>query len=132
MLPVDYLCTTITTIMTEDQQRVGEDYDFVNPQAPTFNHFSKLMGTASGGKEIIPFSEWHRRALGYAAAHPKSSLARITTIIDGYTDETAGALMKTSPVGKHIFGLDVYPAPSFDEGYIHKYLDCIDIGKLKT
>ena len=131
VLPVDYLCTTIATIMTEDQQRVGEDYDFINPQAPTFNDFFKLMGTASGGKEIIPFSEWHRRALEYAAAHPKSSLARITTIIDGYTDETAGVLMKASPVGKHIFGLDVYPAPSFDEGYVHKYIDCINSVKVK-
>lgn len=126
VLPVDYLCNTIATIMTEDQQRVGEDYDFVNPQAPTFNHFFKVMGTASGGKEILPFSEWHRRALEYAAAHPKSSLARITTIIDGYTDETAGDLMKGSPVGKHVFGLDVYAAPLFDEEYVHKYLDCIN------
>ncbi|MCJ1238967.1 hypothetical protein MMC14_006959 [Varicellaria rhodocarpa] len=132
VLPVDYLCNTIATVMTEDQQRVGEDYDFVNPQAPTFNHFFKVMGTASGGKETILFSEWHRRALEYAAAHPKSSLARITTIIDGYTDETAGALMKGSPVSKHIFGLDVYPAPLLDEEYVYKYLDCINAVKVKT
>ncbi|TGJ83472.1 hypothetical protein E0Z10_g5290 [Xylaria hypoxylon] len=132
VLPVDYLCSTIATIMVEDQQRVGEDYDFVNPQAPTFDHFFKVMGTASGGKDIVPFSEWHRRALEYAAAHPKSSLARITTIIDGYTDETAGALMKRNLVGKHVFGLDVYPTPLIDEEYIQKYLDCIEAVKAKS
>ena len=131
VLPVDYLCNTIATIVTEDQQRIGEDYDFVSPQAPTFDHFSKMMSNASGGKETVVFGEWHRRALEYAAAHPKSSLARITTIIDGYTDENAGALMKGSPVGKHVFGLDVYPAPILDEGFVHKYLSCINARKVK-
>ncbi|KAK2836988.1 Type I Modular PKS, partial [Arthroderma sp. PD_2] len=126
VLPVDYLCNTIATVMTEDQQRVGEDYDFVNPRAPTFSHFFKAMGTASDGIETIPFSEWHRRALEYAAAHPKSSLARITTIIDGYTDENAGDLMRGGPVGKHVFGLDVYPAPLLDEDYVQRYLDCVN------
>ena len=132
VLPVDYVCNTIATIMTEDQQRVGEDYDFINPQAPTCNHFFKIMGDGSGGKEIILFSEWHRRVLEYAAAYPKSSLARITTIIDGYTDETAGDLMKPSPVGKHVFGLDVYPAPLFDEEYVYKYLHRLNAVKMKT
>ena len=131
-LPVDYLCNTIATIMTEDQQRIGEDYDFVNPQAPTCDQFFKLMGTASGGKEIILFSEWHCRALEYAAAHPTSSLARITTIIDGYTNATAGVLMKGNIVGKHVLGLDHYPAPLFDESYAHKYLDCINAVKSKS
>ena len=125
VLPVDYLCNTIAAIMTEDRQRVGEDYDFVNSQAPTFDGFFKLMATASGGKEIVSFNEWHRRVLEHAAAHPKGSLARITAIVDGYTDETAGALMKGSPVGKHVFGLDIYPAPLLDDEYVHKYLDCI-------
>ncbi|KAH8158131.1 hypothetical protein CIB48_g10122 [Xylaria polymorpha] len=107
VLPVDYLCSTIATIMTKDQERIGEDYDFINPHAPTFDHFFQVMGAASGGKETIPFSEWHRRALEYATAHPKSSLARITTIIDGYTDETASDLMKGNPVGKHVFVLSL-------------------------
>lgn len=129
VLPVDYLCNTIATVMTEDQRRAGEDYDFVNLQAPTFSHFFKVMGAASGDKDTILFSEWHRRALEHASAHPKSSLARITTILDGYTDETAGALMKGNPVGKHVFGLDAYHAPLMDEEYVHKYLDCINAAK---
>ncbi|GAW19803.1 hypothetical protein ANO14919_092940 [Xylariales sp. No.14919] len=132
VLPVDYLCSTIATIMTGDQQRVGEDYDFVNSQAPTFDYFFKVMSTASGGKGIVPFSEWHRRVLEYARSHPKSSLARITTIVDGYTDETAGDLVKGNSVGQHIFGIDVYPAPVIDEEYIYKYLDRIKATKAKT
>ncbi|GAP93000.1 putative polyketide synthase [Rosellinia necatrix] len=132
VLPVDYLCGTIAAVMTEDQKRIGEDYDFVNSRAPTFDHFFKIMGAASGGKETIPFTEWHSRALEYAAAHPKCSLARITTVIDGYTNETAGALMKGNPVGQHVFGLDAYPAPLIDEGYVQRYLDCINAAKAKT
>nr|AQV04224.1 SwnK [Chaetothyriaceae sp.] len=132
VLPVDYLCNTIAAIMTEDQQRIGEDYDFINSQAPTFNHFFKIMGAASGGIDTVPFNEWYRRALKYAGAHPKSSLARITTIIDGYTDETAGALVKGNPVGKHVFGVDDYPAPAIDEEYVRKYLDCINAAKAIT
>ncbi|KFY51099.1 hypothetical protein V496_08929 [Pseudogymnoascus sp. VKM F-4515 (FW-2607)] len=111
VLPVDYLCNTIATIMIEDHQRIGEDYDFVNPQSPTFDHFFQVMGAASCGEAILPFSEWHSRALEYAAAHPKSCIARITTIIDGYTDETAAELMKGGPISKHVLGLDVYPPP---------------------
>ena len=126
VLPVDYLCRTIATIMTEDQQRVGEDYDFVNARAPTFDDFFTVMGAASGGKEIVPFNEWRRRALEHAVTHPKGPLARIAAIVDGYTDETAGALMKGSAVGKHVFGPDVYPAPSLDGEYVRKYLDCIN------
>nr|AQV04236.1 SwnK [Slafractonia leguminicola] len=132
VLPVDYLCNTIATIMTEDQKRVGEDYDFVNSQAPTFDHFFHVMGSASGCKAIIPFSEWHRQALEYAAVHPRSSLARITTVIDGYTDETAGDLMKGLPVGRHVFGRDIYPAPEFNEEYVKQYLNCILAAKTKV
>lgn len=132
VLPVDYLCTTIATIMTEDQQCDGEDYDFVNPQAPTFNDFFQLMGAAGGCKATIPFSDWHRRALEYAAIHSTSSLARLTTIIDGYNDETAGDLLKGLPVGKHVFGLDRYPAPLLGKEYAQLYLDCILAAKAES
>ena len=80
--------------MTEDYQRIDEDYDFVNRQAPTFDRFFQVISAASGDKAILPFNEWHSRALEYASTHPKSCVARITTIIDGYTDETAGKLME--------------------------------------
>ncbi|KAL6720320.1 hypothetical protein ACLMJK_002241 [Lecanora helva] len=126
VLPVDYLCSTIATIMTKDQNRIGEDYDFLNRQAPTCEDFFKLMGSASGIKQTVPFNEWHRRALEHAAVHPKGSLARIVSILDGYTDRNAGYLIKGYPVGKHLFGLDYYPAPFLDKQYARKYLARID------
>jgi thioester reductase-like protein len=125
VLPVDYLCDTIATIMTEDQGRVGKDYDLVNPRAPTFNHFFQVMSAASGAEANVPFNEWHRRALEYASTHPKSCLARITSILDGYSDKTAGDLVSGHRVGEHKLGMDVYPAPSLDTEYVHKYLLCI-------
>ena len=126
VLPVDYLCDTIATVMTEDQKRIGEDYDFVNPLAPSFDHFFEIMGKISGGKKIISFCEWHARSLKLTAKHPASPLARITTtILDGYNDETVSGLMKGNHVGKHVFGQADYPAPLLDDEYIHRYLDCI-------
>ncbi|KAI1179735.1 polyketide synthase [Nemania sp. FL0916] len=126
VLPVDYLCNTIVTALIEDRERAGEDYDFVNPQAPTFDHFFKLMGSASHGEEIVHFCEWRRRALEHASAHPQSALARIAAIIDGHDDDTAGNLVKGCPVGKHVFGLNDHPAPAFDAKYAQSYLDCIN------
>nr|POE90200.1 6-deoxyerythronolide-b synthase erya1, modules 1 and 2 [Quercus suber] len=125
VLPVDYICNTIATIMIEDVQHTCEDYDFINPHAPTFARFFHLMGSAGGVKATIPFSEWHKRAIEYASIHPKTSLARIIAVIDGFTDHNAGLLMKGSPVGKHVFGLDMYPAPVLDEIYVKRYLDRI-------
>lgn len=132
VLPVDYLCGTIAAIMTEDQERVGEDYDFVNPQALTFKHFFEMMCAVGGGKEMVSFGEWHRRALEYAAAHPTSSLARIATVLDGYNDKTVGSLVSGSPVGKHVLGLDAYRAPPLDEEYVRRYVHCIEAARAKT
>ncbi|KAI1818264.1 polyketide synthase [Poronia punctata] len=127
VLPVDYLCDTVVTIMTKDQGRVGEDYDLVNSRAPTFDHFFKMMG----GK-VLPFEEWHWRALSYATSHPKSSLARITTILDGRNNETAGGLVKGGQVGRHVLGLEgFYPAPVIDGEYVRKYVDCINAVKVE-
>jgi amino acid adenylation domain-containing protein/thioester reductase-like protein len=129
VLPVDYLCGVIADMMTTKQQQAGEDYDFVNPLAQKFDDFLGMMSVASGGSEILPFSEWHRRALAYATAHPGSSLARITAVLDGYTDQTAGSLMKGSPVGNYVFGRDSYPAPALDAEYAQKYVERIRISK---
>lgn len=62
VVPVDYLCNTIATIMIKDHQRIGEDYDFVNPQSPTFDYFFQLMGAGSCGEAILPFDEWRSGA----------------------------------------------------------------------
>ncbi|KPM42088.1 Phenolphthiocerol synthesis polyketide synthase type I Pks15/1 [Neonectria ditissima] len=58
-------------------------------------------------------------------------LARITAIVDGYTDETASHLFKGNAVGKNVLGLDLYPAPLIDEKYVFKYLGCIHAAKAR-
>ncbi|GAB1317929.1 Nonribosomal peptide synthetase 7 [Madurella fahalii] len=133
VLPVDYLAKTILAVMTgthdpSDRHEKGCDFDFLNPRAPTCTDFFKLVGAASGGKqkEIIAFSAWKRRALDYAALHPASSFARITAVLDNYTDENAAAMFKGLPPGDHIFGGDDHPAPLIGEQFINAYLDRIN------
>ncbi|KAF2469221.1 nonribosomal peptide synthetase 7 [Lindgomyces ingoldianus] len=127
VLPIDYLCKTIVAVMTRDLHRVGQDYDFANPHAPSFNHFFKLMSAASAGQEIVPFSTWRERALTYAAANLKSPLARIAAVLDGLTDgQSAAAMVTGSSIGEHVFGGDVYPVPLIDEHSARNYVRRID------
>ncbi|KAK4035095.1 hypothetical protein C8A01DRAFT_48655 [Parachaetomium inaequale] len=129
VLPVDYLAKTIVAVMTGDLDRLGRDWDFLNPRAPTSTDFFKLIGAVSGGepKEIIDFGIWRQRALDYAAEHPTSPLARITAVLDGFTDETAGGIMKSaSMVGEHVFGGDAYPVPLIDEQFVRGYCERIN------
>ena len=125
VLPVDYLCRTITDVMANDPARLGRDYDFINPHAPSFDGFFELIGAASGGVEIVPFAEWRQRALAYAAAHPTSSLARIAAVVDGLTEESTAAMIGSLPVGEHVFGGDHYPPPPVDEQFVRNYVDRI-------
>ncbi|KAK3360613.1 polyketide synthase [Lasiosphaeria hispida] len=127
VLPVDYLARTIVAVMTLDSHRMGRDFDFLNTRAPTCANLFQRIGAASGGepKEIIAFSTWKQRALDYAAVHLTSPLARITAVLDSYTDETAAAMFKGSSVGEHVFGGDDYPAPLISEEFIKTYLDRI-------
>lgn len=127
VLPIDYLSKTIAAVMTQDLNRIGRDFDFLNTSAPTCNAFFKLIGNASGGKEIVTFSIWKQRALGFAAAHPTSPLARIAAVFDSYTNETAAGMFKSLPVGEHVFGGDDYPAPLLDEQFVHAYLSRINM-----
>ena len=120
--PVDYLGRTIVAVMTRDFLRLGRDYDFLNPRASTCNAFFELIGTLSGGKEIVKFSLWKQRALDYATKHPTSRLARIAAVLDSYTDETAAGMFKGLPVGEHIFGDKDYPAALLDTGFIDAYV----------
>ena len=127
VLPVDYLAKTIVAVMTLDSHRIGPDYDYLNTRAPTCTEFFKLMAAASDGmpKETIAFSIWKQRALDYAIVHPTSRLARITAVLDGYTDETATAMFKGLSVGKHVFGGDDFPAPLLNEQFVNAYLNRI-------
>jgi amino acid adenylation domain-containing protein/thioester reductase-like protein len=124
--PVDYLCRTIAAVMLEDQLRIGRDWDFVNPAAPTFDAFFRGFARASGAVADVRFSDWHRRAAEHAAVHERSPIRRITAILDGYTDETAGGMMKGLPVGGNAFGLAAaYPAPLLGDAYVRAYLGCM-------
>jgi thioester reductase-like protein len=128
VLPVDYLAKTIVAVMTGDLDRLGRDWDFLNPRAPTSTDFFQLIGAVSGGepKEIVDFGIWKQRALDYAAEHPTSPLARITAVLDGFTGETAGGIMKSAfMVGEHVLGGDAYPVPSIDEQFVRGYCDRI-------
>jgi amino acid adenylation domain-containing protein/thioester reductase-like protein len=125
VLPVDYLASTIVTVMTQDLARLGQDFDFLDVKAPDLATFSRLLSAASGGRGILPFAEWRREALDYAATHPTSSLARISAVIDILTEDAAIAMIKASAVGKNVFGGDYYPAPPVDDGYAQKYANRI-------
>ncbi|KAI0167392.1 polyketide synthase [Pestalotiopsis sp. NC0098] len=131
VLPVDYLSKTITAMMTQDLNRMGRDFDFVNARAQTCNEFFELLSAASGGKEIMAFSTWKQRALGHALAHPAGPLARIAAVFDGYTDETAPGMFKGWTVGEHVLGGKEYPAPILDGHFVRAYLDHMGIKTLQ-
>ena len=124
--PVDYLSKTIVAVMTQDFHRLGRDYDFLNAHAPTCNDFFEMIGGVSGSREIVKFGTWRQRALDYATVHPRSPLARIAAVLDGYTDETAAGMFKGLPVGKHVFGGREYPAPLIDKQFVDTYLSRIN------
>lgn len=126
VLPVDYLCRTIADVMTKDLARIGKDYDFINPQAPSFDRFFQLIGAAGGGVEIVPFDEWRQRALAYATAHPSSSLARIAAVVDDLTQESMACMLEGLPVGPHVFGGEHYPSPPVDEQFARNYVERIN------
>lgn len=63
--------------------------------------------------------------MAYGVKHPTSPLARITTMLDGCTDEDASSLFKSPLFGKCILGGDDYPVSSVDEKCVRKYLDRI-------
>ena len=125
MLPVDYLSGTIAEVMTTDLARIGKDYDFTNPQAPSFNAFFELVGVAGRAVEIVPFDEWRQRALAYAGANPQSSLARIAAVVDGLTSESLARMLAGFPTGGEVFGGESYPSPPVDEGFVRRYVDRI-------
>ncbi|KZF26938.1 nonribosomal peptide synthetase 7 [Xylona heveae TC161] len=132
VLPIDYLCKTIVAVMTQDIYRIGQDYDFSNARAPSFNHFFKLMCAGTPRQEIVPFPRWRERALAYAAANLKSPLARITTLLDGVNDdESANAMVTGPPVGEHVFGADDYPVPFIDVQSVRKYVTRINAARME-
>jgi reducing polyketide synthase SwnK len=114
--------------MTRDFDRIGRDFDFLNPHAPSCAEFFDLLGDVSGRepKEMMAFGAWKRQALDYAATHPASPLARIAAVLDGYTDETAAAMFGGLQVGEHVFGGEEYPAPLINRQFVKTYMNRIN------
>ncbi|PYI27831.1 polyketide synthase [Aspergillus indologenus CBS 114.80] len=127
--PVDYLSKTIVAIMVNDRTRIGQDFDFVNRNAVSCNHFFKLLGDDDAGStSLLPFDEWQAKALAYAAVHPKRALGRIAAVIDGLPDaNAAAAMLKGLPTGQHTLGSDIYPAPQVDKRLARCYRARIDV-----
>ncbi|KAK0648491.1 polyketide synthase [Cercophora newfieldiana] len=126
VLPVDYLAKTIVAVVTRDFHRLGKDYDFLNKQAVSCSEFFRTLGNVAG-QEIaeMPFGQWKEMVMGYAEENPGSPLARITAVLDNYTEENAASMFKGSIVGANVFGEDDYPAPALDREFVKAYLSQI-------
>ncbi|MFL6653180.1 MAG: thioester reductase domain-containing protein [Sulfurifustis sp.] len=125
VMSVDYLSKTIAQVMTRDVERVGRDYDFLDPNAPTFNRFVEIIRAAGCAVETLPYEEWRTKALQHAKSEPKGSLARIGAVIDGLTREHFEFMLEGFPVGKDVFGGEHYPCPPVDETSVQPYLNRI-------
>ncbi|AYG84644.1 Phenolphthiocerol synthesis polyketide synthase type I Pks15/1 [Streptomyces hundungensis] len=125
VLPVDYLCRTIAEAITDDLGRIGQDYDFVNSDAPGFDRFFEMVGAAGGGAEVVPFDQWRLRALEFAAGHPTGPLARIAALVDGLTAGGLADMFAALPVGGAVFGAEDYPSPPIDEDFVRTYVQRI-------
>ncbi|MEU3504435.1 thioester reductase domain-containing protein, partial [Streptomyces hundungensis] len=122
VLPVDYLCRTIAEAITDDLGRIGQDYDFVNSDAPGFDRFFEMVGAVGGGAEVVPFDQWRLRALEFAAGHPTGPLARIAALVDGLTAGGLADMFAALPVGGAVFGAEDYPSPPIDEDFVRTYV----------
>ena len=122
---MDYLGKTIVTVITRERSRIGQDFDFVNGNTPSFGDLFGLMAAVQGHQDVVPFIEWQKWALAYARARPKSSLARIATVVGILHDETAAGMLKGSTVGEHVFGIEADSVPPFNKQCVRRYLSRI-------
>lgn len=130
LLPVDYLAKVIAQVMTRDPERIGKNYDFINPTAPTFNGYVELVRDAGCQVETVPYEEWQTQALEYAKAHKTGSLARIAALVDGLTQSDLELMLKGYPVGGDVFGGESYPCPPVDVRSVQAYVDRISASLL--
>lgn len=125
VLPIDYLAKVITQSMTNDLDRIGKNYDFINPKAPTFNSFVEIIRGTGSCIETIPYKEWQTKALEFAKEHQNSSLARISVLVDSITQEDFELMLEGLPVGSDVFGGENYPCPPVDEATVQPYVERI-------
>ena len=122
VLPVNYLSETVVRLMTDDVQVRGQDYDFRNMRAPICDVFFKTLAEEAGRHtKLVPFGQWKQLAAEQASQNPQSPLARIFSVLDNYTDETAINLFKALPPGEHVLGGAEYPAPELGASFAAIY-----------
>ena len=98
----------------------------MNGNTPSFGDLFGIMAAIQGHQEVVPFIEWQKRALAHARARPKSSLARIATVVGILLhDETAAGMLKGSTVGEHVFGIEADSVPPFNKQCVRRYLSRI-------
>ncbi|KAK8106744.1 hypothetical protein PG999_010103 [Apiospora kogelbergensis] len=105
--------------------RIGQDFDYIQSQAPSFTEFFEMMRAVGDGQEILGFAAWREKALDYAAAHTASPLARISAVLDGLDDQSAAALFIEVGVGPHVFGGEKHLAPLLGEQFVRNYISRI-------
>jgi len=122
VMPVDYIAKAIVRVMTRDHERIGKDYDFVNPAAPSFDRFVQLIRAAGCHVDTAPFAEWRNRALQYGASHRQSLLARIALLVDSLTKHDLELGFEGFPLSGNVFGGADYPCPPLDERSVRAYV----------
>jgi polyketide synthase 12 len=125
VLPVDYLSRTVVTAMTQDLERIGKDYDFVNPAAPDFGRFAGMINAAGCEVAMLPYAQWQAKALQYAKAHKASALARIAAVLDGMDQADVEMLLTGFPPGPDVLGGKDYPCPAVNAESVQRYVDRI-------
>lgn len=126
VLPVDYVAKTIVSLMTNDRDNQGKDYDFWNANAPSCeDFFNAIIALDGNSAPLLPFDEWKKKVLAVAADKPGGPLAKIAVVVDGYTAVTAHEILKGQKLGQNVLGAAIYPTPLMDEQFAAKYVSQI-------
>jgi polyketide synthase 12 len=128
VLPVDYLAGVVTRLVTSDVEYLGKDYDFRNPNAPSFNRYVELIRGAGYRAETVPFEQWKALALQHAKANRKSPLARIANLVDRLSPSILQFAFEGLSTNGNVFGGKCHPCPPVDEDTVRRYVARISQG----
>ncbi|KFY29656.1 hypothetical protein V494_08573 [Pseudogymnoascus sp. VKM F-4513 (FW-928)] len=132
-MPVDYLCKTVASVMTEHLSVLNHDFDFTSPQTLSLKDLFTKISALGERQPLVPLNEWRRCVLAGAVSHPTGRLARLADVLSQFTDQGILAMFKVAPTDKyvsvngHAWGNDIYPAPVIDEKHLRMYLAQIRI-----
>lgn len=130
LLSVDYMTEVIARLTMSDPERIGKNYDFINPGAPTFNGYVELLRDVGCQVETVPYAEWQAQALEYANANKTGSLARIAALVDDISKSDLEIMLEGYPVCGDVLGGDVYPCPTVEVNSIQAYVERISAAQL--